>query len=177
MDEIALTACPVPVSLRATAGDSIDARFRLLSAATGRPLVLTGWSGSAGVYETTYSLPKHTLTVDVDQAGAGTSTTGLVTVTAAPGVTTTWITDGAWSLVVTDGSTSKTVVAGTWSATTDMQPAPFFCGGAFGSVGGARVGCLTAEAGCSACEPGCSAGTTYLAVALPNPVPGGCACS
>lgn len=127
LDPIAQTACPVPYALRVVRGDSIDVRLRLFDRCTGRPLVLTGYSGTATVYDSPeLGTPKGTFAVAVDQSPAGQATTGVVTITASAQDTAPLIDFGAWALVLTDGVSSKTIVAGPWSLAGYSQGQPLF---------------------------------------------------
>jgi len=130
VDPIQQTACPIPLRLGAIRGDSIDIRLRLVDVSTGRPIVLTGWSGEAKIWSSTNAdAALHDLTVTVDQAAAGQPTTGMVAITAAPTVTTLWPADAFWSLVMISASVRKTIVAGPWSlAGRGYTPTPFACG-------------------------------------------------
>ena len=115
LDPISQTTCPIPLRLGAVRGDSIDVRLRLVSAQTGRPIVLTGWSGEAKIWASAYSDAAATsLTVTVDQAPAGQPTTGMVTISALPGATTLWLGDAFWSLVMISAGVRKTIVSGPW---------------------------------------------------------------
>ena len=174
LDPIEQTICPVPLTLKATRGDSIDVRLRFYDARTGRPLVLTGWSGDAFVYESANpSVPKHTLVVVVDQSAASMPTTGVVTITspAPAGTTTTWIEYGSWSLQLTDGTARKTVVAGPWRlGAVSLGSTSFTC-----SVNGAGGLCSVdpfdlAGGGCAVLVDG------YTRILLPHPA-GACGCS
>jgi hypothetical protein len=165
MDPIAANSCPYPLGLAALRGDSIGVVIRLIDARTGRPISLTGYSGSAGIYPSqNSSIPTHALTVVVDQAAVGQETTGLVTITAAGGETQLWLEAGAWSLVLEAGPVRKTLIGGPWTlAGPSMLPASFVCGlcpvAGFESVG----------TGCDAASDG------YTALALPYPA-GACGC-
>ena len=130
LDPIAQTTCPIPLRLGAIRGDSIDVRLRLIDASTGRPIVLTGWTGEAQIWESVHSdVAIHTLTVVVDEAPAASSTTGMVTISAAPAATTLWRLDGFWSLVMTSPTVRKTIAAGPWSMLgPGGAPAGFACG-------------------------------------------------
>jgi hypothetical protein len=165
MDPIASNSCPYPLGLAALRGDSIGVVIRLIDARTGRPISLTGYSGTAGIYQSpNSSIPTHALTVVVDQAAVGQETTGLVAITAAGGETTLWLEAGAWSLVLELGAVRKTLVAGPWTlAGPSMLPAVFVCGlcpvVGFGSLG---TGCDVASDG-------------YTSLVLPYPA-GACGC-
>ena len=169
-DELALTTCPIPVTFRAISGDSIEQRFRLVSAISGAPISLTGFSGTASIIAAPGQGAIQTLVVDVDQAVSGQPTTGFVTVTLAGAQTTTGFPGAAfWLLVLTDGTIPKTVAAGPWSLTSPVawsisDP----CGGMFGCFG------TPGATGCEAAIQSCAGGATYLELRLPNPVPGGC---
>ena len=130
LDPIAQTTCPIPLRLGAIRGDSIDVRLRLIDVATGRPIVLTGWAGEAKIWDSVNAdIPIHVLTVVVDQAAAAQPTTGMVTISAAPGATTIWKLDGFWSLAMTSASVRKTIVAGPWSmAGPGGTPVGLVCG-------------------------------------------------
>lgn len=171
LDPIAQTTCAVPYALKAVRGDSIDIRLRLINAATGRPIVLTGWSGAANIYDTPLAgAIKHTLTVVVDQAAAAQPTTGIVTITAAPNETVGWTEFGYWALVLTDGTASKTIIAGPWSlAGTSISEPGFTCGigGASGACGAQVFDLIGAQ--CEVLTSG------YTEVVLPYPQ-AQCAC-
>ena len=176
LDPIEQTICPVPLTLKALRGDSIDVRLRLFDARTGRPLVLTGWSGEAFVYESANgSVPKHTLVVDVDQSAASMPTTGVVLITSPPpaGTTKTWIEFGSWALQLTLGTVRKTISAGPWilSSVSIAQPT-FTC-----SIGGFGAACSPetvpfglAGGDCAVLENG------YTRILLPHPA-GACGCA
>ena len=176
LDPIEQTICPVPLTLKSTRGDSIDVRLRFYDARTGRPLVLTGWSGDAFVYESANpSVPTHTLVVDVDQSAAAQPTTGVVTITspAPAGTTTTWIEYGSWSLQLTDGVSRKTVVAGPWRlGAVSLGASSFVCttGGGLGAGACAVDPFELAGGGCSVLVDG------YTRILLPHPA-GACGCS
>lgn len=176
LDPIAQTSCPVPASLRPVRGDSISIKLRLVSAATGRPIVLTGWSGVANVYATALAgAALHTMTVDVDQSAAGLPTTGVVTISAAINATVGWTEFGSWALILTDGTTSKTIVSGPWELVGNGIPQPLFTcssgigGGASGGACGA-LGFDVLGAGCAVLESG------YTVILLPHPQ-GACSCA
>lgn len=167
LDPIAQTLCPVPLKLAAIRGDSIDVRIRLINGATAAPIVLTGYSGTASIYASSNaSVAVHTLTVDVDQSGAGLPTTGVITVTLAGGVSVTWIEAGFWALVIDNGTVRKTIVAGPW----ELKPyAP--------TVGDFVCGlCPTASSGAELIGSGCEVLTQgYTGIVLPYPQ-GECSC-
>lgn len=130
LDPIQQTACPIPLRLGAIRGDSIDIRLRLVDVRTGRPIVLTGWSGEASLWSSTNAdVALHSLTVAVDQAVAGQPTTGMVTIAAVPSETTLWPPDAFWSLVMISAGVRKTIVAGPWQlGGRGYTPTPFACG-------------------------------------------------
>ena len=149
LDPIAQTTCPVPLTLTAIRGDSVSIPLRLFGAATGSPIALTGYSGTASVYATpNQGLPLHSLTVVVDQAAASMPTTGVVTVSLAGGASQVWIEDGYWALVLEDGTTRKTLISGPWQLRGPaIGPAAFVCGlcptpGAAFDLAGAGCGIL-----------------------------------
>jgi len=178
LDPIAQTICPVPLTLQAQRGNSIDVRLRMIDARTGRPLSLTGFSGTASIYASpNTSIVAHSLAVDVDQSPAGGATTGVVLISVPPGEsTTTWLGYGFWALTLTDGGTvTKTVVAGPWSlASVSLGPSSFVCtapgGAGFGTVCGGAPAFSAANSGCSVLEAG------YTLILLPHPA-GSCACA
>lgn len=130
LDPIQQTTCPVPLRLGAVRGDSIDVRLRLVSAQTGRPIVLTGWSGEAKIWLSTHSdVAAQQLTVTVDPAAAGQPTTGMITISALPTTTTLWPGDAFWSLVmILAPSVRKTIIAGPWQLAGASYMQPFTCG-------------------------------------------------
>lgn len=166
LDPIAQTTCPVPLALQATRGDSLSIQIRLLNAATGRPIVLTGWSGVVNIMPSPIGgQVLHTLTVTVDQSAANMPTTGIVTITAGINETVGFIEQGYWALVLTDGTTSKTIIAGPWLMAGNSVGSPsFVCGsgagvsGFCGSLGFALIGtdCGVLAAG-------------YQEISLPHP--------
>lgn len=122
MDPIAQSSSPVPLMLRALRNDSLSVALRLYDARTGRPIVLTGWSGTALIYASINSAAaSHSLTVTVDQSAAGQPTTGMVTISVDGGVTATWLEDGYWALTMISNATRKTLIAGPWEM---RGPAP-----------------------------------------------------
>lgn len=171
LDPIAQTSCPKPYAIQAVRGDSIDIRIRLIDGETGRPIVLTGWSGAANIYDTPLAgAAKHALAVDVDQAAAANPTTGIITITAAPNQTIGWTEFGFWALVLTDGTTSKTISAGPWSlAGASIGASSFGCG-----IGGSAGACGSSPfeqlgSGCELLSSG------YTELVLPHPQ-SSCAC-
>lgn len=115
LDPIAQTSCPIPLRLTAIRGDSISIKLRLVNVATGRPIVLTDWSGEAKIWNSVNAdVALHELDVDVDQAAAGQSTTGIVTISADPGATILWKLDGFWSLALLAEGIRKTIISGPW---------------------------------------------------------------
>lgn len=171
-DPIAQTACPVPFALQAVRGDSINICLRLFDASTGKPIVLTGWSGIANVYASPVGgQVSHTMTVVVDQSATGQPTTGVVEITTAINETSGWIEFGSWALILSDGTTSRTIVAGPWlMAGNSLAASSFTCTG----VSGAAVGACGVPqfevigAGCSVLEGG------YVVIELPHPQSAGC---
>jgi hypothetical protein len=173
LDPIAQTSCPVPASLRPVRGDSISIQLRLVNAATGRPIVLTGWSGVANVYATSLAgAALHTMTVDVDQSAAGLPITGVVTISAAINATVGWTEFGSWALILTDGTTSKTIVAGPWELVGNGVAQPLFSCSSGSSAAGACgvVGFDVLGSGCSVLDAG------YTVILLPHPQ-GSCSCA
>ena len=168
LDPIAQTSCPVPYVLQATRGDSIDIRLRLFDGATGRPIVLTGWSGVANVYDTPLGgAILHTLTVVVDQSPASQPTTGEVLISTGINETSGWIESGYWALVLTDGSSSKTIVAGPWQMAGNSIGLPSFVCGSGGSFG---AGGLCGSPGIDVLGTGCEVlASGYTEIVLPHP--------
>jgi len=173
LDPIAQTSCPVPLAFRALRGDTVDIRLRLIDASTGRPIVLTGWSGVANVYASQVGgQVSHTMTVAVDQSAANNPTTGMVTITLAPNETVGWIEWGYWGLILSDGTTSKTIVAGPWElAGTSVGASLFTCAGLSG-VGTGVCGSTSFELAGADCGV---LGQGYTAILLPHPQ-GSCSC-
>lgn len=171
MDPIAQTSSPIPLMLRALRNDSLSARLRLYDARTGKPIVLTGWSATASIYASINSASaSHSLTVTVDQAGAGQATTGIVTISVDGGVTSTWIEDGYWALTMIDDPTRKTIIAGPWEL---RGPAPSSVVGPCGLCASPGVGAAELEAlgvNCDVVRHG------YWILKLPAPQPE-CPCS
>lgn len=130
MDPIAQTSSPFQFSLTAIRSDSIDLRLRLIDASTGRPIVLTGWSGEAKVWASINAdVPLHSLEVEVDQSGASTSGTGMLSIKAAPGATLLWRVDGFWSLTLLSSTVRKTIASGQWRMFGPGMAGPgFACG-------------------------------------------------
>jgi hypothetical protein len=172
MDELALTTCPIPVTFRAISGNSIEARFRLVSAYTGAPLALTGFTGVAEIFPAPGQGAEQTLDVAVDQSASGGATTGLVTVSLAMAQTTTgYPADAFWALTLTDGAITKTVAAGPWHLTSAVAwNVPDPCGGLFGCFGTPGV------PGCDAATHAACGSATHLRLRLPLPIPGDCSC-
>jgi hypothetical protein len=122
LDPIAQSTYPALLMLRAIRSDSLTIKVRLYDARTGRPIVLTGYSGAALIFATeNSSVATHELDVEVDQAAAGQATTGLVTITLDGNQSTTWLEDGYWSLVLIDDPIRKTIISGPWQMS---GPAP-----------------------------------------------------
>ncbi|HVI04119.1 MAG TPA: hypothetical protein VM869_35755 [Enhygromyxa sp.] len=167
LDPIAQTTHPIPLLLRAIRGDSLLLKLRLYSARTGRPIVLTGYSGTAAIRKAQNSTTStHEFDIEVDQAAAGQSTTGLVTIELDGGDSITWLEDGFWSLVLTNGSVRKTILSGPWEL---RGPAPGHVGYACGlcPVPGLEV----AGVDCDVSRHG------YAVLKLPAPQPVcGCNC-
>jgi hypothetical protein len=122
LDPIAQSTYPALLMLRAIRSDSITAKVRLYDARTSKPIVLTGYSGTASVRASENStVATHELEVEVDQAGAGAATTGIVTITIDGGDSLMWLEDGYWSLVLVDDPIRKTIISGPWEL---RGPAP-----------------------------------------------------
>lgn len=165
VDPIAQTLCPVPLALVAIRADSIEIRVRFFDASTGRPIVLDGFDGSAVIYDSpNATVPLHTLTVVVDQSGAGQPTTGVVTITVAGSATQLWIERGYWALVLDSGAVRKTVIAGPWELRGPSLGGPAYVCGLCPVPGVAPIGaaCMVVKAG-------------YHQVVLPYPA-GDCGC-
>lgn len=130
-----LASLPTPVLsmvLRVQRGDSLDLYFRAYREVTGgpgsgcacdpsypfgigsAPQVLTGFDGRSEVRKAIDHPEIYPLTVDVDQTGAGSSTRGIIRVTADASVTRMLPGTGVWDLELNDGTDTlrKTLVVG-----------------------------------------------------------------
>ena len=172
LDPIAQTSCPAPYALRVVRGDSIDIKLRLFDACTGRPLVLTGFSGTATIFDSAVlGTPKGALPVTVDQSPAAQATTGVVAITATGAETAQLIDFGSWALVLTDGVSSKTLVAGPWSLGGYSLAQPLFTCSSSAASGACGVpGFEVIGAGC---EVLCN-GFTELTLPFPQAQCGAC---